>query len=175
MLIACAFSYEAHASEFAKLGRIPVLKARMNADLHMAGALKNTGAGNLFVIFGEPDIDILPDGGGANGRIRVKVNGVDVFHPNTGEIRSDGPEGIACWFIDTDYNEESFFVRHAYFLGANDPYKALKTTLKAEIDRDAWETLRSDTSRPFERPASGRIAVKVINHLGDEVMKVFRV
>ena len=171
VLIACAFSYEAHASEFAKLGRIPVLKARMNADLHMAGALKNTGAGNLFVIFGEPDIDILPDG----DRIRVKVNGVDVFHPNTGEIRSDGPEGIACWFIDTDYNEESFFVRHAYFLGANDPYKALKTTLKAEIDRDAWETLRSDTSRPFERPASGRIAVKVINHLGDEVMKVFRV
>ena len=172
VLIACAFSYEAHASEFRRLARVPVLKARMNADLHMAGALKNTGAGNLFVIFGEPDVDILPDG---DGRFRVKVNGVDVFHPGTGEIRSDGPEGIACWFIDTDYNEESFFVRHAYFLGANDPYKALKTTLKAEIDRDAWETLRSDTSRPFDRPASGRIAVKVINHLGDEVMKVFRV
>ena len=172
VLIACAFSYEAQASEFRRLGRVPVLKARMNADLHMAGALKNTGAGNLFVIFGEPDVDILADG---TDRFRVKVNGVDVFHPGTGEIRSDGPEGIACWFIDTDYNEESFFVRHAYFLGANDPYKALKTTLKAEIDRDAWETLRSDTSRPFERPASGRIAVKVINHLGDEVMKVFRV
>ncbi len=171
VLIACAFSYEAQASEFRRLGRVPVLKARMNADLHMAGALKNTGAGNLFVIFGEPDVDILPDG---TDRFRVKVNGVDVFHPGTGEIRSDGPEGIACWFIDTDYNEESFFVRHAYFLGANDPYKALKTTLKAEIDRDAWETLRSDVSRPFDRPASGRIAVKVINHLGDEVMKVFR-
>ena len=177
VLIACAFSYEAHASEFSKLGRIPVLKARMNADLHMAGDLKNTGKGNLFVIFGEPDIDILPvhTDGDEPGLIQVRVNGVDVFHPNTGEIRSDGPDGIACWFIDTDYNEESFFVRHAYFLGANDPYKALKTTLKAEIDRDAWETLHSDTSRPFDRPASGRIAVKVINHLGDEVMKVFRV
>ena len=177
VLIACAFSYEAHASEFSKLGRIPVLKARMNADLHMAGDLKNTGKGNLFVIFGEPDIEIIPvqDNGAKAGQIQVKVNGVDVFHPNTGEIRSDGPDGIACWFIDTDYNEESFFVRHAYFLGANDPYKALKTTLKAEIDRDAWETLHSDTSRPFDRPPSGRIAVKVINHLGDEVMKVFRV
>ena len=177
VLIACAFSYEAHATEFSKLGRIPVLKARMNADLHMAGDLKNTGKGNLFVIFGEPDIDIIPvqDNGAKAGQIQVKVNGVDVFHPNTGEIRSDGPDGIACWFVDTDYNEESFFVRHAYFLGANDPYKALKTTLKAEIDRDAWETLHSDTSRPFDRPASGRIAVKVINHLGDEVMKVFRV
>ena len=177
VLIACAFSYEAHASEFSKLGRIPVLKARMNADLHMAGDLKNTGKGNLFVIFGEPDIEIIAvQGNGAMpGQIQVKVNGVDVFHPNTGEIRSDGPDGIACWFIDTDYNEESFFVRHAYFLGANDPYKALKTTLKAEIHRDAWETLHSDTSRPFDRPASGRIAVKVINHLGDEVMKVFRV
>ncbi len=172
VLITCAFNYDAHSSEFNKLGRIPVLKARMNADLHMADDLKNTGKGNLFVIFGEPDIDILD---AEDGKIQVKVNGVDVFHPNTGEVRSDGPEGIACWFIDTDYNEESFFVRHAYFLGANDPYKALKTTLKAEINQDAWETLNSDTSRPFTKPKSSRIAVKVINHLGDEVMKVFHV
>ena len=172
VLIACAFNYEAHSTDFNKLGRVPILKARMNADLHMADNLKNTGKGNLFVIFGEPDIDILDAPG---GQIRVKINGVDVFHPSTGEIRSDNADGIACWFIDTDYNEESFFVRNAYFLGANDPYKALKTTLKAEIDREAWATLRSDTSRPFAKPPSGRIAVKVINHLGDEVMKVFRV
>ena len=169
VLIACAFSYEAHTTEFSKLGRIPILKARMNADLHMAGDLKNTGKGNLFVIFGdlkntgkgnlfvifgEPDIEIIPvqDNGTQTRQIQVKVNGVDVFHPNTGEIRSDGPDGIACWFVDTDYNQESFFVRHAYFLGANDPYKALKTTLKTEIDREAWETLHSDTSRPFDRP-----------------------
>ncbi len=171
-LIACAFNYEAHATEFNKLGRIPVLKARMNADLHMAEDLKTTGKGNLFVIFGEPDIEILPSD---DGQVRIKINGVDVFHPSTGEVRSDGAEGIACWFIDTDYNEESFFVRHAYFLGAEDPYKALKTTLKAEINEEAWASLNSDTSRPFPKPASGRIAVKVINHLGDEVMKVFRV
>ena len=172
VLIACAFNYEAHTTEFESLGRVPVLKARMNADLHMAEDLKNTGKGNLFVIFGEPDIDILD---ADDGQIQVKVNGVDVFHPNTGEVRSDGPDGIACWFIDTDYNEEAFFVRHAYFLGASDPYKSLKTTLKAEIDADAWATLHSDTSRPFDKPDSGRIAVKVINHLGDEVLKVFRV
>ena len=172
VLIACAFNFDAHSSEFNKLGRIPVLKARMNADLHMADDPKNTGKGNLFVIFGEPDIDILPTEG---GQIQVQVNGVDVFHPNTGEVRSNGPEGIACWFIDTDYNEESFFVRQAYFLGANDPYKSLKTTLKAEINEDAWATLNSDISRPFDKPSSGRIAVKVINHLGDEAMKVFRV
>jgi adenine-specific DNA-methyltransferase len=318
VLIACAFNYDAHSSEFNKLGRIPVLKARMNADLHMADDLKNTGKGNLFVIFGEPDITVTcgqwlvtsngrmianyehvkelsglgsleeinrtgrdglsvvgkvsgggkirvdlsdsPGGGlgdgeyrggsgaggnqgvsalsgnreriaGGNGdlsdpgaktgtglrtghrpssesggnrwsaaqrsqtlaalqslsdadfplslttdhRIQVTVHGVDVFHPNTGEVRSDGADGIACWFIDTDYNEESFFVRHAYFLGANDPYKDLKTNLKAEINEEAWATLNSDTSRPFDKPKSGRIAVKVINHLGDEVMKVFRI
>jgi adenine-specific DNA-methyltransferase len=177
VLIACAFNYEAHTTEFSKLGRLPVLKARMNADLHMAEDLKNTGKGNLFVIFGEPDITLLPEPeNGANaGKLRVKVNGVDVFKPQTGEVISDGADGIACWFIDTDYNEESFFVRHAYFLGANDPYSALKTTLKAEIDREAWDTLNSDTSRPFSKPKSGRIAVKVINHLGDEVMKIFKV
>ena len=318
VLIACAFNYDAHTTEFESLGRVPVLKARMNADLHMAGELKNTGNGNLFVIFGEPDVSVasgqwlvtsggrmfaeyehvkelsglgslaeinglgrdglsgvcelsagrkvrdnrtgaavssidsgeysggsgtarspgIPEfpgdsqrvvggnrdlsaagetagngpagtGGPAAGPgvgswsdaqrtqtlaavqnlkdpdfplslttdhwLQVTVNGVDVFHPNTGEVRSDGPEGIACWFIDTDYNQESFFVRHAYFLGASDPYRSLKTTLKAEIDADAWATLNSDTSRPFPKPATGRIAVKVINHLGDEVMKVFRV
>ena len=172
VLVACAFNYDAHASEFSKLGRVPVLKARMNADLHMADDLKNNGKGNLFVIFGEPDIELLD---AEDGQIQVKVNGVDVFHPNTGEIRSDSADGIACWFVDSDYNEESFFVRHAYFLGANDPYKALRTTLKAEINQEAWETLNSDTSRPFAKPTSGRIAVKVINHLGDEVMKVFRI
>ena len=172
VVIACAFNFEAHTTDFNKLGRIPVLKARMNADLHMSEDLKNTGKGNLFVIFGEPDIDIIDE---PDDRIKVKVNGVDVFHPNTGEVRSDGADGIACWFIDTDYNDESFFVRHAYFLGANDPYNSLKTTLKSEIDKEAWDTLNSDTSRPFDKPKSGRIAVKVINHLGDEVMKVFKV
>ncbi len=309
VLIACAFNYEAHATEFTKLGRIPVLKTRMNADLHMADDLKNTGKGNLFVIFGEPDItvaseewlvdssgrriapyeifklvsgvnslaeinrlgrddlrdyaqlsirrevwDYITNAAGGNfdsGKHRrgtsladhrgvssvarhcaglaggtgnlsdfirtigtsqqsdirhlaqglrrdqqnaqraheipihsplttlhysqVTIHGVDVFHPQTGEVRSDSADGIACWFIDTDYNEESFFVRHAYFLGANDPYSALKTTLKAEINEEAWATLNSDTSRSFPKPKSGRIAVKVINHLGDEVMKVFKV
>jgi adenine-specific DNA-methyltransferase len=172
VLIACAFNYDAHSTEFSKLGRIPVLKARMNADLHMAGDLKKTDKANLFVIFGEPDIDLIAL---KEGLWQVKLNGVDVFDPNSGEVRSDNADGIACWFIDTDYNEESFFVRHAYFLGAKDPYKALKTTLRAEINEEAWDTLHSDVSRPFERPKSGRIAVKVINHLGDEVMKVFRV
>jgi adenine-specific DNA-methyltransferase len=172
VLIACAFNYDAHSAEFEKLGKIPVLKARMNPDLHMAGELKTTASANLFVIFGEPDIEIenLKD-----DKVRVRVKGVDVFKPQTGEVVSDGPDGIACWFIDTNYNEESFFVRHAYFLGANDPYKSLKTTLRAEIDEAAWESLHSDTSRPFPKPETGRIAVKVINHLGDEVMKVFAV
>ena len=176
VLVACAFNYEAHTTEFSKLGKIPVLKARINPDLHMAGELKNTGSGNLFVIFGEPDIDIFPaeSDDAEPGQLQVRVNGVDVFDPSRGEVRSDGPDGIACWFIDTDYNGESFFVRHAYFLGANDPYKSLRTTLKAEIDEEAWSTLHSAISRPFDPPPSGRIAVKVINHLGDEVMKVFR-
>lgn len=172
VLIACAFNFDAHSSELGNLGSLKILKARINPDMHMSEELKNTGRGNMFVVFGEPDVEILDDGG---PDIRVKVNGIDVFDPNTGEIRSNDTKGIAAWFIDTDYNEESFFVRHAYFLGANDPYKSLKTALKAEIDEDAWATLYADTSRPFPRPESRRIAVKVINHFGDEVMKVFGV
>jgi adenine-specific DNA-methyltransferase len=173
VVIACAFNFDARSAELDRIGRIPILKARMNPDLHMAGELKTTGAGNLFVVFGEPDIEIEPVG---EAQIRVKIKGVDVFKPQTGEIESAGPDTIALWFIDTDYNEESFFVRHAYFLGAaTDPYKSLKTTLRAEIDEEAWSSLNSNTSRAFPKPTSGRIAVKVINHLGDEVMKVFAV
>lgn len=172
VLIACAFNYEAQASELNSLGSVTILKARMNADLHMATALKDGAGGNLFVVFGEPDLELLPAKDGET--LRVKILGVDVFDPQSGEVRSDSAEGIACWFIDTNYDQESFFVRHAYFLGAADPYRALKTTLRAEINAEAWASLHSDTSRPFPKPATGRIAVKVINHLGDEVMKVFR-
>lgn len=172
VLIAAAFNFEAHASELTRLGPLQILKAKMNPDLHMAGELKNTGKGNLFIVFGEPDVEIEALAG---DQIQVRVKGVDVFDPNTGDIRSGDTKSIAAWFIDTDYNEESFFVRHAYFLGANDPYKSLKTALKAEIDEMAWATLYREVSRPFDRPKSGRIAVKVINHFGDEVMKVFRV
>ena len=171
-LIACGFNFDAHTSELTKLGPLPILKARMNPDLHMSEVLKKTGSGNLFVIFGEPDIEWHFDD---EGNIVVEVLGVDVFDPKTSEVRASGKDEIAAWFIDTDYNRESFFVRHAYFMGANDPYKSLKTSLKAEIDKEAWKTLNRDTSRPFARPATGRFAVKVINHFGDEVMKVFEV
>ena len=151
----------------------------MNADLHMAGDLKNTRNAQ--------SLRHLRRAGHRHPRCLRRRRRRDRACQGAGERRrrlppqhwrgaaATGPDGIACWFIDTDYNQESFFVRHAYFLGQNDPYKALKTTLKAEINQEAWETLHSDTSRPFDKPESGRIAVKVINHLGDEVMKVFRV
>ena len=174
VLIACAFNYDAHATELTKLGPLPILKARMNPDLHMADDLKNTGKGNLFVVFGEPDLVVEPVAGEPE-HVRIRILGVDVFDPQTGDIRSGDTKSIAAWFIDTDYNEESFYVRHAYFLGAQDPYKSLKTALRAEIDEAAWATLYRDVSRPFPRPATGRVAVKVINHFGDEVMKVFTV
>jgi adenine-specific DNA-methyltransferase len=170
ILITCAFNYDAHTAETRRLGRLPILQARMNPDLHMAGDLKS-GGGNLFVVFGEPDIVVKEEG----DKIRIELLGVDIFKPATGEVVSSEPDDIACWFIDTDYNEASFFVRHAYFPGAEIPYKQLKTTLKGEIDEEAWDSLKRTVSRPFVRPKSGRVAVKVINHLGDEVMKVLGV
>ncbi|MEP3890723.1 MAG: site-specific DNA-methyltransferase [Hellea sp.] len=172
VLIAVGFAFDAHTTGLNRLGPMNIIKAKMNPDLHMADDLKNTGKGNLFMVIGEPDIDIVEL---ADGQLQIKLHGMDVFVPATGEIRSGEKDDIAAWFIDTAYNEESFFVRHAYFLGGNDPYKSLKTSLKAEINKEAWESLKRDTSRPFKRPETGRIAVKVINHFGDEVMKVFTV
>jgi adenine-specific DNA-methyltransferase len=174
-LIICGFAFEPKVNEEAltRFPRLTVLKARMNNDLHLADSLRSqTNNANLFVIFGEPDITVHHDEG---GRVRVEILGLDIFDPTTGEVRSSSLDDIAAWFIDTDYDGESFFVRHAYFLGGNDPYKRLKTTLRAEIDEEAWATLYSAVSRSFEKPETRRIAVKVINHYGDEVLKVYTV
>jgi adenine-specific DNA-methyltransferase len=143
----------------------------MNPDLAMGDELlKKTGAGNLFMVFGEPDVEIRKQ---KNKQLVVEIKGVDVYDPTTGQIRSSSTDDIACWFVDTDYNGESFFVRHAYFTGADEPYDKLKRALRSEIDESAWSSLYSTESQPFDKPESGKIAVKVINHYGDEVLKVF--
>ena len=176
-LIVCGFQFAPEVDDSAlSFGRLTVMKARMNQDIRMGDKLKNTGAGNLFVVFGEPDIDVRETG---EGMIEVEIKGVDIFDPTTGEIKSsnDPADDIACWFIDDAYDEESFFVRHAYFLGgaSGDPYKALKRAMNGDIDEEAWATLHSTVSAPFPKPESGRICIKVINHFGDEVQKVFEV
>ncbi|CAN5831168.1 hypothetical protein BH23CHL2_BH23CHL2_10820 [soil metagenome] len=197
-LVFCGFAFDAHANETAdefrpepngsaadppdgrfvteearQYGKLQILLVRMNPDLAMGEELlKTTGAGNLFMVFGEPDLKITEQD---DGKLVVEVRGVDVYDPTTGAIRSNSTDDIACWFIDTDYNEESFFVRHAYFTGADEPYDRLKRALRAEIDEDAWSQLYATTSRPFDRPSTGKIAVKVINHYGDEVLQVYPV
>jgi adenine-specific DNA-methyltransferase len=170
ILIVCGFAFDALVEDESKVGKLRVLKAKVNPDLQMPDLLKKTGAGNLFMVFGEPDIEVT---NGSDDTITVAVLGLDVYDPTTGEVRSGGTDDIACWFIDTDYNGEAFFVRHAYFLGADNPYDKLKRALKADIDEEAWASLYSTTSRPFPKPSTGKIAVKVINHYGDEILKVY--
>ncbi len=178
LLLVCGFAFDPHVNENSivvekQFGRLKVLLVRMNPDLAMGDALlKKTGAGNLFLVFGEPDVSLEKQ---KDGKFIAEVRGVDVFDPTTGEIRSSGPDDIACWFIDTNYNGESFFVRHAYFLGGQEPYEKLKRALRAEIDEAEWSNLYSARSVPFEAPKKGKIAVKVINHYGDEVLKVYPV
>ncbi|MBU0717646.1 MAG: site-specific DNA-methyltransferase [Planctomycetes bacterium] len=171
MLIVCGFAFDAAVGDEAKrYGKLVVLPTKMNPDLAMGELLKKTGSGNLFMVFGEPDVDVAT---GKDGKVTVEINGLDVYDPTTGEVRSSSTDDIACWFIDTNYNGESFFVRHAYFTGADEPYDKLKRALRAEIDEAAWSELYSTKSRPFAKPETGKIAIKVINHYGDEVMKVY--
>jgi adenine-specific DNA-methyltransferase len=174
LLIVCGFAFDPHVSEEAKrYGKLMVMPTRMNYDLTMGDdLLKKTGAGNLFMYFGEPDIEVKPQ---KDGKLVVKIKGLDIYDPTTGQIRSHSTDDIACWFIDTNYNGESFFVRHAYFTGAEEPYEKLKRALRAEIDEAAWSALYSTASRPFDPPKTGKIAIKVINHYGDEVLKVYDV
>ncbi|HJW75387.1 MAG TPA: site-specific DNA-methyltransferase [Thermoleophilia bacterium] len=175
MLVVCAFAFGPYVHEETRQWpNLTILVTRMNPDLAMDTGdqklLKTTGAGNLFMVFGEPDLELrtLPD-----RKLQVELHGLDVYDPTTGEIRSSSTDEIACWFIDTDYNEESFFVRHAYFTGADEPYRKLQRALKAEINEEAWASLYATVSRPFDAPSTGKIAVKVINHFGDEVLKVY--
>ena len=170
LLIVCGFAFDPHVSEESKrYGKLMVLPTRINPDLAMGDLLKKTGAGNLFMVFGEPDMTIEKT---AAGQVCIELKGLDVYDPTTGEIRPSSTDDIACWFIDTNYNGESFFVRHAYFTGAGEPYEKLKRALRAEVDETAWSALYTTRSRPFDKPTTGRIAVKVINHYGDEVLKV---
>jgi adenine-specific DNA-methyltransferase len=158
--------------ESKRYGQLTVLPVRMNPDLSMGDELlKKTGAGNLFMIFGEPDLDIRRE----DGQMVVEISGLDIYDPTTGEIRNSSTDDIACWFIDTNYNGESFFVRHAYFTGGDEPYDQLARALRADVDEEAWQQLYSTESRPFDPPETGRIAVKIINHYGDEVLKVYEV
>jgi adenine-specific DNA-methyltransferase len=181
VLIICGFAFDPYVTEEAKnYGKLVVLPCRMNPDLAMGDLLKKTGSANLFMVFGEPDVEIKKAKDpstklGVGGKLTVEIRGLDVYDPTTGEIRSSSTDDIACWFIDTNYNGESFFVRHAYFTGADEPYDKLKRALRAEVDEAAWSALYSTISRPFDKPETGKIAIKVINHYGDEVLKVYEV
>lgn len=174
VLIYCAFNFEAYVEEGSEvsMGKLKVLQARMNSDLHMSTDLKDTGTGNPFVIFGEPDIALTHT---EDDLFTVEIKGVDVYDPKKNEVRSDNSDAIDCWMLDTDYSGEAFFARQVYFPGREDVYKAFKAFLKNDIDEEEWESVAKSVSRPFARPKSGQIAVKVINHFGDEVMKVFEV
>ena len=192
LLVVCGFAFDPHVTEEAKrYGKLQVIIARMNPDLAMGDELlKKTGAGNLFMVFGELDMEVRKVGErpreplptrtlrlarSCTNDLVVEIKGVDVYDPTTGQIRNSSTDDIACWFVDTDYNGESFFVRQAYFTGADEPYEKLKRALRAEIDEAAWQTLYSTISRPFPSPKNKKIAVKVINHYGDEVLKVHSV
>jgi adenine-specific DNA-methyltransferase len=168
LLVVCGFAFDPLAGEEASsLGRLTVLQARMNSDL-LVGNLKKTGSGNLFTVFGEPDIDLRHD----RDKLVVEIRGLDIYDPTTGELRSSSTDDIAAWFLDTAYDGEIFIVRHAYFTGADDPYDKLRRALRSDISEEAWASVNSTVSRPFPSPATGKVAVKVINHYGDEVVKV---
>jgi adenine-specific DNA-methyltransferase len=174
LLVVCGFAFDPHVTEESKrYGKLTVLPTKMNPDLAMGEELlKKSGTGNLFMVFGEPDVTVSKS---KNGDLTVELNGVDIYDPTTGQVRSSSTDEIACWFIDTNYNGESFFVRHAYFTGADKPMEKLRKALRAAVDEDAWSMLYGSTSRPFVAPTTSKIAVKVINHYGDEVLRVFEV
>ncbi|GHD90125.1 site-specific DNA-methyltransferase [Streptomyces naganishii] len=194
LLLILGFAFDANATEATNeineergefsviqerhVGKMTVLNVRMNPDLAMGDELANTGTGNLFTVFGEPDIEVTE---ADDGQLVAEIKGLDIYNPTTGDVRAEGPDDIMMWSIDTDYDAEAFIVRHVYFSGENgkstglNPYERLGKALKGQIDEEALATLFTTRSRPFPKPESGRIAVKVVNYYGDEVLKAIEV
>ena len=174
ILYVLGFSFDPYVVEVCKedFGNLKIIPVRMNNDLQagLREELKNTGTGNIFMVFGEPDIKVAKT---EKNKIKIKINGLDVYDPTTGSIRNNPVEQIACWFIDTDYDGESFYVKHAYFVGNEKEFESLKKTLKLQLDLEEWSKLNSTESIPFEIPKSKKNALKVINNFGDEILKVY--
>ncbi|HXE51759.1 MAG TPA: transposase, partial [Tepidisphaeraceae bacterium] len=173
-LVVAAFSFDAEA--VAILTEDPHLKLRLHMahirpDVNpaMEGLLKDSPGGQLFTVFGLPRINVSPPD--ADGMYRVTMEGVDIYDPVNNTIQSSGADKVAAWFLDSDYDGRTFCVTQAFFPDRS-AWDKLARALGDAIDPERFEALSGTTSLPFAAGKHRRIAVKVIDPRGNEVMAV---
>jgi len=173
-LILAGFSIEAEAQAFVQKAKevvkgLSIHFGNVAPDVLVGDLLKTTRASQIFTVFGQPDVGVQKH---KDGTYRVELRGVDIYDPLTGKVHSARGEDVAAWFLDTDYDGMTFHICQAFFPGDADAWEKLQRALKAQIDPEAFEQMRGTVSFPFEPGEHKRIAVKVIDFQGNEVVRV---
>jgi adenine-specific DNA-methyltransferase len=180
ILILAGFSIEASAQAMVQEAQIPGLDvhfANVAPDVLMqveetqgkVSLLKTTRDSQIFTVFGQPDVRVDKQ---EDGTYRVELSGVDIYDPLTGNVESKEGKEVAAWFLDTDYDGKTFHLCQAFFPGAPDAWEKLQRALKAQIPPEVFEQMRGTVSFPFQPGEHQRIAVKVIDFRGNEVVRV---
>jgi adenine-specific DNA-methyltransferase len=172
VLIFAGFAFDPEAQAF--IQKVPVAGlqvhfANIAPDVLVGDLLKTTRASQIFTVFGQPDVRVEKQ---KDGTYRVELRGVDIYDPLSGEVHSTRGEDVAAWFLDTDYDGKTFKISQAFFPGDPDAWEKLQRALKAQIAPEAFEQMRGTVSFPFQPGEHQRIAVKVIDFRGNEVVRV---
>ena len=172
ILILAGFAIEAAAQALTQevsFHDFSVHFANIAPDVLVGDLLKTTRASQIFTVFGQPDVQVEKQ---KDGTYRVELRGVDIYDPLTGEVQSTRGEDVAAWFLDTDYDGKTFHICQAFFPGDPDAWEKLQRALKATIPEEDFEQMRGTVSFPFQPGEHRRIAVKVIDFRGNEVVRV---
>jgi adenine-specific DNA-methyltransferase len=181
-LYVIGFAIEPRAREYlehaAKLG-VPATYVQATPDVLMGDLLKNMRSSQIFSVCGLPDVTVkrvpAPDDAAPAAKdwpyFQVTLNGLDVFDPASQEVDHRTGFDVPAWLLDTDYNDMVFHVNQAFFPRTS-AWDNLKRSLKADFDESVWAHLSGDTSAPFTLGRHGKIAVKVIDDRGNELMVV---
>jgi adenine-specific DNA-methyltransferase len=172
LLVFAGFGFEAEVTTFVESQPRPGLRlelANVCPDVLVGDLLKTTRGSQLFTVFGQPDVDVHP----SHGKTWVaELRGVDTYDPTTGEVKSSRGRDVAAWFLDHDYDGRTFCVCQAFFPGGDNPWAKLGRALRGVIDEEAFARMRGTKSAPFRPGDHNRVAVKVIDFRGNEVIKV---
>ena len=172
ILVFAGFAFDPEAQALiqkAPVAGLQVHFANVSPDVLVGDLLKTTRASQIFTVFGQPDVNVQKQ---KDGTFVVELRGVDIYDPLTGEVHSTRGEDVAAWFLDTDYDGRTFHICQAFFPGDPDAWEKLQRALKAQIDPEAFDRMRGTVSFPFQPGEHRRIAVKVIDFRGNEVVRV---
>ena len=174
VLVIVAFGRDSSSvSDMWSQGGMDVYLMQANRDLMIPQLDNGKRSRTAFMLVTEPDLTVLRT---ADGKLRVRVDGLDVYNSNTGQVEPGDSRRASCMMVDTDFNGASFYARRVNFPNVAKGYAKMIERMRSDFSRDIddakWEMMKSDTTVPFARPESGLISVKIVDHTGTAHEKV---